>query len=183
MQKLTPGNIVFPDPGNLRPHLVKRSATFSPCRRYRYALWRTWDAARPGVLFIGLNPSTADEVADDPTIRRCMGYARSWGYGGVCVANLFAWRATKPADLRAAEDPVGADNDAWLARLADGASLVVAAWGNHGAWLGRSREVAEMLPDLHCLQRNRSGEPTHPLYLRRGLRPMPLTKGVAKKLP
>jgi len=152
---------------------VKRHAEFSPCRRYRYALWRTWDEALPRVMFICLNPSTADEVNDDPTLRRSMGYARDWGYGGVCVANLFAWRATDPAALKAAQDPVGPDNDAWLTRLAGNDGLVVAAWGNHGAWLGRSGQVVKMLRDPHCLQRNRSGEPGHPLYLRRGLRPIP----------
>jgi len=152
---------------------VKRHAEFSPCRRYRYALSRTWDEALPRVLFIGLNPSIADEVRDDPTLRRCMGYASDWGYGGVCVANLFAWRATDPAALKAARDPVGPDNDAWLTRLAVDAGLVVAAWGNHGAWQGRSGQVVAMLPDPHCLQMNLSGEPAHPLYLRRSLRPLP----------
>jgi len=152
------------------------SATFSPCRRYRYALWRTWDEARPHVLFIGLNPSTADETQDDPTIRRCMGYARDWGYGGVCVANLFAWRATLPSDLKRAEDPIGPDNDEWLERLAGEAEGVVAAWGNDGAHLGRSTAVKGMLHEPLCLKLNRSGEPAHPLYLMAGLRPVPLNQ-------
>ena len=82
---------------------MHRRTTFSSCRTYRYVLWRELDAANPRyALFIGLNPSTADEVADDPTIRRCKDFARRWGYGAVCVANLFAYRATKPAKLKAA---------------------------------------------------------------------------------
>jgi len=153
---------------------VKRNAQFSPCRRYRYALWRTWDAARPTVLFVALNPSTADETRDDPTIRRCVGYARDWDFGGVCVANVFAFRATRPVDLKAAPDPVGARNDAWLERLAGEAGLVVAAWGNHARHRGRSRQVRALLPELHCLGTNRTGEPAHPLYQKAGLRPVPL---------
>lgn len=149
-------------------------AAFSGCRRYRYALWRRWDPVRPCVLFIGLNPSTADETRNDPTIRRCLAYARAWGYGGVCVANLFAWRATDPADLKAAAEPIGRGNDAWLRRLAGEAGLVVAAWGNDGGHRGRSAQVRALLPELHCLRRNRTGEPAHPLYQPARLRPVPL---------
>ena len=148
-------------------HPLKNSAVLSDCRRYRYALWRTWDDTLPRVMFIGLNPSTADETTDDPTLRRCMGFARDWGYGGVCTANLFAWRATDPADMKAASDPVGPETDDWLRRLADEAALVVAAWGNDGGHLGRSAEVRALLPVLHCLAMNRSGEPAHPLYQRK----------------
>lgn len=139
-------------------------AAFSDCRRYRYALWRSWDEALPRVMFIGLNPSTADENKDDPTLRRCMGFARAWGYGSVGNGNLFAYRATDPKAMLAAPDPVGPDNDRWLRRLAEEADLVVAAWGNHGIHLGRSAAVSELLPKLHCLAVNRSGEPAHPLY-------------------
>lgn len=150
------------------------TAEFSPCRRYRYALWRTWETALPRVMFIGLNPSTADECLDDPTLRRCMRFARDWGYGGVCTANAFALRATDPKEMLAAKDPVGPDNDRWLIRLAGESALVVAAWGNHGAHLGRSSALRAMLPDLHCLAVNRSGEPAHPLYQPARRRPVPL---------
>lgn len=153
------------------------SARLSPCRRYRYALWRTWDDTLPRVMFVGLNPSTADETVDDPTLRRTMDFARRWGFGGVGNGNLFAFRATDPKAMMAAEDPVGPDNDAWLRRLADEAQLVVAAWGNDGGFHGRSAVVRAMLPDLHCLKINASGEPAHPLYQRADtrLRRLPAT--------
>nr|CAA6816665.1 MAG: Unknown protein [uncultured Thiotrichaceae bacterium] len=123
-------------------------------------------------MVIGLNPSTADEVADDPTLIRCMNFAKSWGYGGVCMSNLFAYRATAPGDMKAQTDPVGADNDAWLIKLAEEAGIVVAAWGNDGNFLNRSSEVREMIPNLHCLKMNKSGEPAHPLYLKADLKPV-----------
>lgn len=157
------------------PDLPSRgnTAELSPCRRYRYALWRTWDETLPRVMFIGLNPSTADETVDDPTLRRTMDFARRWGYGGVGNGNLFAFRATEPRDMMAAPDPVGPDNDAWLRRLADEAALVVAAWGNGGAFMDRSAAVRGLLDGLHCLKLNASGEPAHPLYQRKETRPSP----------
>ncbi len=142
----------------------KNTAKLSRCRKYRYALWRTWDTQKPYVLFVGLNPSTADEHNDDPTLIRCMNFAKTWGYGGVCMANLFAFRATAPADMKAAADPIGKQNNVWLKKLAKEAGVVIAAWGNDGSYLSRSVEVKAMLPELHCLKRNKSGEPAHPLY-------------------
>lgn len=106
---------------------LKTDAVLSTCRKYRFALWRIWDESKPYAMIIGLNPSTADEKEDDPTIARCIGFARSWGYGGLCMANLFAFRATEPADIFAASDPIGPGNDEWLIKLADGAGVVVAA--------------------------------------------------------
>ena len=150
-----------------------RDANFSRCRHYRYALWRRWGEGDDFALLVGLNPSTADHRQDDPTIRRCIGFARDWGYSGLCVANLFAWRATYPEDLFNSDDPVGPKNDAWLRKLARQASLVVAAWGNHGRHQQRSRQVVPMLGPLHYLRLNHSGEPAHPLYLPRTLTPLP----------
>ena len=139
-----------------------KNAIFSPCRRYRYALWRTWDQNKPSVLFIGLNPSTADETNDDPTLTRCINYAKYWGYGGVCIANIFAFRATKPKDLFARKRIIGKENNHWLFKLAIDADLVIAAWGNH---------VKSMFKQLHCLKLTKKGEPAHPLYLRADLTP------------
>ncbi|MBC8451295.1 MAG: DUF1643 domain-containing protein [Planctomycetes bacterium] len=143
---------------------MESSAELSACRTYRYALWRKWDSTLPYAMFVGLNPSTADEVQDDPTIRRCVRFARDWGYGSLCMVNLFAYRATSPRDMKAAEDPVGPINDRWLKELATEAGIVIAAWGNHGAFLGRSSAVRRLVPVLHCLGLNKSGEPVHPLY-------------------
>ena len=122
-------------------------------------------------MFIGLNPSTANETADDPTIRRCIAFARSWGHGALCMANLFAYRATQPADLRAQDDPVGPENDAYLQKLAAEAGVVVAAWGVHGTHRGRHNVVRTMLPTLHYLRLTKDGHPGHPLYLPASLRP------------
>ena len=152
---------------------MKNTAVISRCGSYRYALWRTWDPATGAVMFIGLNPSTADANTDDPTLRRCMRFAKDWGYGGVIMANLFAFRATQPADLLEAERPIGPRNNRWLRQLADDAALVVAAWGNDGAHQGRASAVCEMLPELNCLKVNGSGEPGHPLYIRASAKPTP----------
>lgn len=149
-------------------------ATLSSCGRYRYDLLRRWDDRPPWVLFVMLNPSTADATSDDPTIRRCQGYARAWGYGALRVANLFALRSTDPAGLRCAADPVGPKNDATIQRLSHAAPLTVAAWGAHPFALDRARDVARrLLLAPHCLDRTRDGHPRHPLYLRRDLLPVP----------
>lgn len=155
---------------------MKNTAKLSRDRRYRYALWRTWDDSKPYVLFIGLNPSTADENTDDPTLIRCMNFAKSWGYGGVCMANLFAYRATAPADMKAADKPIGSQNNRWLKQLSDDAGLIVGAWGNDGAYLNRSARVRKMLPDMHCLKMNKSGEPAHPLYQRADVQPVLMSR-------
>ena len=147
-------------------------AVFSPCRKYRYALWRTWDARQPFVLFIGLNPSTADEVKNDPTIRRCIGFAGDWGYGGVLIGNLFAYRATRPEDMKQDSEPVGSENDLWIERMAQDADQVVAAWGNHGAYLNRFNEVRELIPQMKCLGLTAQNHPRHPLYLRKDVKRM-----------
>ncbi len=152
---------------------MDRRAVFSPCQRYRYTLWRRWDGALGVVMIIGLNPSTADASRDDPTVRRCIGYARDWGYGGLFLTNLFAFRATLPAAMKAAANPIGPDNDQHLLAVAGVAALRVAAWGVGGQHRGRAAAVAAMLPCLHCLRLSRDGHPMHPLYLPRGLQPQP----------
>ena len=154
---------------------MKADAQFSACRKYRYALWRTWDESKPYAMFVGLNPSTADEVNNDPTVIRCINFAKSWGYGGLCMANLFAYRATEPDEMMAAVEPVGSANDDWLVNLANEAGVVVAGWGNDGRYLNRSKDVVGLLPNLHYLKRNKSGEPAHPLYLKSDLRPVPMS--------
>lgn len=151
---------------------MRRGALFSPCRKYRYALFRAWEPAKGFVMFVGLNPSTADETVDDPTIRRCIAFAQAWGYGGLCMANLFAFRATEPADMKKAPDPVGPENDGYLQSLSLAADVVVAAWGVHGTHRGRDTQVRAMLPNLHYLRLTKDGHPGHPLYLPASLRPV-----------
>ncbi|APE44814.1 hypothetical protein BOO69_16470 [Sulfitobacter alexandrii] len=145
------------------------TAVYSDCEGYRYSLTRTWDASARKVMFVMLNPSTATEVQNDPTVERCERRARHLGYGGFRVTNIFAWRATDPRDMRAAADPVGPENDATLAAGCLWADHVIAAWGVHGAHMGRGPLVAARLmasgrPLFH-LGLSKEGHPRHPLYL------------------
>jgi hypothetical protein len=160
--------------------MTESGATFSTCRRWRYLLWRRWDASKPVANFLMLNPSTADEVKLDPTCARARDFAERWGYGALIVTNIFAFRNTSPAQMKAAADPVGPGNDAAIVRAARQSALVVCAWGNHGAFLGRSTKVLEKLKAnkiaLHALRVNAGGEPAHPLYLPSRLRAVPLQK-------
>ena len=155
-------------------------AQFSRDRRYRYRLWRRWDATRPQIAFCMLNPSTADEHTDDPTIRRCIGYARDWGYGGVEIVNLFALRATDPRELRRSRDPIGRRNDGYVSRAARRSKAVVIAWGVHGTLLARGAATLRLLSPrarLLALGWTLAGEPRHPLYLRRDVRPIVVAAG------
>ncbi|MCJ8299621.1 MAG: DUF1643 domain-containing protein [Pseudomonadales bacterium] len=151
---------------------MKSAAEFSACRKYRYVLWRTWDETLPLVMIIGLNPSTADAVNNDPTITRCINFAKTWGYGGLCMTNLFAYRATDPQVMKAQTEPIGVDNDFWLKKLAKDADKVIAAWGNNGSYLNRSASVSNMFSNLYCIGVNKSGEPEHPLYIKADRRPI-----------
>ncbi|GAG56030.1 unnamed protein product, partial [marine sediment metagenome] len=103
-------------------------------------------------MFIGLNPSTADEIINDNTVRRCIGYAKDWGYTGLCMMNIFAFRATQPKKIRMIEDPIGPDNDCELINMAKLCNMVVAAWGNNGKYMNRGKQVRAMIPDLHYLR-------------------------------
>jgi hypothetical protein len=123
-------------------------------------------------MVVGLNPSTADEVRNDPTVARCVNYARRWGLGGLIMMNAFAVRGTNPRVLREVPDPVGPDNDFWLSRMAREASLIVAAWGNHGLWLERQTKVLSLIDrEVYCLGVTKQGAPRHPLYLRKDAEP------------
>jgi len=151
-------------------------ALFSECRRWRYLLWRRWDAARPVANFLMLNPSTADEWKLDPSCTRARLYAERWGYGALIVTNIFGWRATDPEEMKAVRDPVGRGNDRAILRAARESEIVVCAWGNHGAHLGRSDAVRKLLAkariDARVLRMNARGEPAHPLYLPARLKPV-----------
>jgi hypothetical protein len=155
------------------------SARLSPCGTYRYTLDRVWDRRRRAAVFLMLNPSTADASENDPTIRRCIGFAKRNGYGGITVVNLFALRATKPAALALHPDPVGPDNDMWIQSvLFKQPAAVIAAWGAYPPAAGRgmadraTERVAAVLRlvaiygvPLKCLGTTKDGQPRHPLYL------------------
>lgn len=148
-------------------------AVFSADRKYRYLLRRRWGAG-PAVGFILLNPSTADETQDDPTIRRCIGFAKNWGYGGLTLGNLFAYRATKPEDMKAQADPVGPQNDHYLETFYNEARGVVCGWGAHGSHMARGEAVRLLMRNrvtLMALRLNGDGQPAHPLYLPATLKP------------
>ena len=144
-------------------------AVYSPCERYRYALTREWAPERGRLLCVMLNPSTATEVQNDPTVERCERRARALGYGAFRVCNIFAYRATDPRVMRAQPEPVGAANDAAIAEGADWADCVLCAWGSHGAHLERGPAVERLLrgcgrPLVH-LGLTKGGHPRHPLYV------------------
>lgn len=150
-------------------------ATFSPCRRYRYALMRTWDVERRACAFVGFNPSTADAFDDDPTIRRCIGLARKWGFGGLVMLNLFAFRSTDPREIARQVDPVGPMNDAAIRAAVRDVGKTVVAWGDLAEpYRDRARDVLRMCwlsafrgPVQRLGPTTNSGHPRHPLYQRR----------------
>lgn len=151
-------------------------ATFDRSRRYRYRLWRRWSEA-PLAGFVMLNPSTADERTNDPTIRRCIGFAQAWGCGGLEVVNLFALRTPSPTILLDSRAPIGPANDRYILDAARSCERLVLAWGVHGAAGGRDQEVLALLNhrELHCLKITRGGHPGHPLYLPGSARPVRFT--------
>ena len=151
--------------------IIKKSAVFSPCKTYRYSLTRTWDLNKKLILFIGLNPSTADENNDDPTLRRCLFYATEWGFGGLIMVNLFAFRATHPKDLKSAKYPIGRDNNQFIIDAHDCAELTIAAWGNDGSLYNRDQEVLEFIKNPMCLNINQTGQSAHPLYQKKDINP------------
>lgn len=174
--------------------MKERKTEFSPCRKYRYTLWREFypvraieppllpvagNEAHNYLMVIGLNPSTADETHDDPTIRKCIGFAQRWGYGALCMTNLFAWRDTQPKNMKKATHPCGDDNHHHLLQCAAGAGMVLAAWGKDGKFMQQDLTVQGWLSTigvtLHCLKRNLDGSPMHPLYVPYETTPMPLT--------
>jgi hypothetical protein len=165
----------------LPPGIVS-TAHYSDCKNYRYALVRIWDSSKPLVVFLMLNPSTATEFEDDPTVAKCRRYAMRWGFGQLAVLNLFAWRSTDPAALRALEDPIGPHNNYWIFSMAAGQAApyqqnpkMICAWGKDGNLRSRASFVTGMLRerfDLYALKVNGDGTPAHPLYLKESLDPI-----------
>lgn len=167
-------------------------AVFDSSRKYRYSLWRRWcwvngrteeDLFRHTIAFVGLNPSTADEREPDPTITRCINYSKKFGFETFVMLNCFAYRATLPVDMKRQENPIGveqggADNDEAIKYFADRCPVIVAAWGNDGQYLNRSKRVMEILKsgscEVKCLAKTQAGEPGHPLYLKSCLELRPI---------
>lgn len=149
---------------------MKSSAEISGCSQYRYTLTREWDETLPRTVFVMLNPSTADAHQDDPTIRRCIVFAKTWGSGALSVVNLFALRATDPDAMMAHADPVGPDNDRYISTVCEGDDVarIVLAWGVHGSHRNRDMAVLKLLMGFKrlCLGTTKGGHPRHPLYVK-----------------
>lgn len=156
---------------------------------YRYHLGCTWDAARPRLLWVLLNPSIADDTTDDQTLRRCTRFSHDWEeYGGLEIVNLFAFRATDPRDLQRAPDPIGPENDWYVAEAASRAAGIIVAWGERGTYRQRDCAVLALLSlhsaqPLRCLGTTRNGCPRHPLYLAGSTRPVPYQSCTAREHP
>lgn len=150
--------------------LIQNSgAVFDLTGTYRYSLWRAWSFDYPRVVFIMLNPSTADGMRNDPTIRRCIQFAHVWKFGSLEVVNLFAYRATSPCELLKADDPIGRENDRFLIAAMKRGSHIIVAWGTKGTLFERNREVIQLLVSdkkIFCLGMTKDGHPLHPLYVR-----------------
>lgn len=154
---------------------AKSTAIYSDCERYRYSLTRVWELKGKKAFFVMLNPSTATEVQNDPTVERCERRSRALGFGGFQVANIFAWRDTDPRKMRAAADPIGPDNDAAISMGCNWADQIICAWGTHGEHRGRGAAVeaimrATNLP-LYHLGLSKAGHPKHPLYIAYAVQP------------
>ena len=154
---------------DIKTKAIKSSATFSDCAQYRYNLMRQFSNGTRVINFIMLNPSTANENVNDPTIAKCENRSIKLGFDKMVITNLFAYRATDPSDMMIVDDPIGEENDNYILNHAKCAELVLCAWGNHGEYRYRSEDVIRMLKKngikLHALKLNSSGEPAHPLYL------------------
>lgn len=148
--------------------IVQRRAGFSRCKSYRYWLSREFIQGSGHCVFIGLNPSTGDADSDDPTIRRCMGFAADWGYRHLSVVNLFAYRTPSPAVLKSSENPEGAGNRAALRKSLRNADCIIAAWGSHGTYQNQATKLAQIWAEypLQCFGQTKNSQPVHPLYQR-----------------
>ncbi len=156
---------------------MQTGAVFSPCKTYRYRLWRTWDATKKTIVFLMLNPSIADENQNDPTVERCQRRAMAMGFGGLQVVNIFSLVSTDPQGLYTCDDPVGPENNAAILDAVKDAGMVVCAWGTHGEHVNRAREVVDLLKAIgvspQCLGQNADGSPKHPLYVAYANTPKP----------
>ena len=152
---------------------MKRDAEFSSCGSYRYSLFRIWDESLSAVLFNMLNPSSADGTKDDPSIRRCISYAKDWGFGSMFVGNLFALKSTKLTGLLESTNPEGPENLKFLLKLSSHCKMIVCAWGN-GTILKKlsANSPKNLNRKLHCLKLSLDGIPCHPLYLPKDLKPI-----------
>ena len=162
---------------NLPFEEYENNAVFSDCRKYRYALWRIWDNSKPSIMFIGLNPSSASENANDPTIRRVIAFAKKWGYGGVYMMNCFPFISTDPSVLKEFYDTPFHDvedfeNFRQLLEVSKKCKEIVFAWGNFEVVKERANSISKHFPEAKALIKNKDGSPRHPLYVSRNILPL-----------
>lgn len=163
---------------------MRKGAKISKCGTYRYYLNRIWDDKRPKIMFIMLNPSTADQVKDDPTIRRLIAFTKKWGYGGFYVCNLFAYRNKSIKELKhqikSGFDVVGPENDKVMLKVfaREGIEKVIFAWGTNGSLMGRDNVVRALFKEAYYLELTKEGHPKHPLYLSSTLIPKPFIQNL-----
>ena len=150
---------------------LEKYAYISDDHLYRYSLWRRWGESSKYACFIGLNPSVADGYIDDPTLRRCIDFSKSFGYDAVCLINLFAYRATNPQGMKKASEPVGINNDDVIKWITMHSEINIAAWGTLGSFKNRNDEVKSMINTLYYLKLTKNNHPAHPLYLKKDLKP------------
>tara|TARA_Y100000739_G_C20611082_1_gene468641 strand:- start:3384 stop:3893 length:510 start_codon:yes stop_codon:yes gene_type:complete len=144
-------------------------ATYSDCGCYRYSLSRVWEPKKKKLTFVLLNPSTATELQNDPTVERCERRARTLGFGGFLVCNIFAWRDTSPEKMKKAYDPIGNHNDNAILDACVWGDTIICAWGTHGSHLNRGEKVLKMIKTIsknpYHLGLTKAGYPKHPLYI------------------
>lgn len=157
----------------LFPELIydQKGALFSDDRRYRYVLWRIWNPDLPLILFIGLNPSTACETQNDPTISRVIQFAKTWNYGGIYMCNLFAYVTPYPEELKRIIDPI-CENDIHLKAYGSLCQDILFAWGNFKEAENRAKLISSWFSNAICLGKNKNGTPKHPLYISSDTKPL-----------
>lgn len=177
MTKMTPTSLLDPAFGH-----TAYGATFSECRRWRYTLWRRWSAFSEDeslAVWLCLNPSTASEHKNDPTVTRCIEFSKSWGYTGMVMLNLFGYRATDPKEMKRYQEPVGDQNDAAIIEVSQYAKALICGWGNHGSHQDRDLRVLSKLRRAKvkpmCLVVTGKGQPQHPLYVKASKQPIPFS--------
>lgn len=157
-------------------HGVKGAAVFSRCERYRFALVREWCPELGSVAFVGLNPSTADQDCDDPTVRRCIEFARRWGFGSMFMLNAHGFRSTDPRGMRSVADAVGPQNEFYIRAVSGFVGRVVVAWGNHCSEEHQRRVMGWCGRPVLCFAVTKTGRPKHPLYVRGDVEPQVFCK-------
>ena len=145
---------------------MEKNAVISDDGKYRYSLSRKWDKTKPEIMFIMLNPSTADDTVDDRTIKRIINFSKTWGYGGLLVGNIYAYRSSNPKLLRDVDDPIGPENEKYIRKMLQKVNTVVYAWGDNNK-KGEPDWLKNIVKAPLCIEISQQGNPRHPLMLKK----------------